>query len=416
MKRFHSYLLGHPFTLITDHKPLLSLLHGQKAVPTQASARIQWWALTLAMYEYTLVFKSTDHHSNADALSRLPLKETVDTPLPQETVLLLEFLDKAPVSATQIRSWTRRDPVLSKVMEYIQTEWPDKEDDISTKPYFFRRTELSVQSGCILWGNRVVVPKQGRQQLLRELHDAHPGISCMKSLARLYIWWPGLDQEIEQLVHACQVNNNTPPSAPLQPWQWPSKPWTRIHVDYAGPIAGHMLLVIVDSHSKWMEVHVMTSSAKATIEHLQITFAQMGLPTTLVSDNGPCFVSEEFKQFLKCNGITHITSAPYHPASNGLAERAVQTLKQTLKKQQSGSLKHKVSQFLFAYRNTPQTTTGQTPAELIFGRQLRTRLSNVKPGVEERVQKKQENQKRNYDGKAKDRYFKVGDMVYVKKL
>ena len=124
--------------------------------------------------------------------------------------------------------------------------------------------------------------------------------------------------------------------------------------------------------------------------------------------------SEEFKQFLKSNGITHITSAPYHPASNGLAERAVQTVKQALKKQHLGSIKHKVARFSFAYRNTSQTRTGQTPVELIFGHQLRTRLSNDKPGVEERLQKKQKSQKRNYDCKAKDRYFKVGDKVYVK--
>ena len=92
-------------------------------------------------------------------------------------------------------------------------------------------------------------------------------------------------------------------------------------MDFADPIQRHMLLVIIDAHSKWMEVYVMTSSsAKATIENLQITFAQLGLPNTVVSDNGPCFASEEFKQFLKSNGITHVTSAPYHPASNGLAE------------------------------------------------------------------------------------------------
>ena len=92
VKRFHSYLLGHPFTLVTDHKPLLSLLNSKKA----ASAMIQRWALTLAMYEYTLVFRNTNQHCNADALSRLSLKDTVDAPLPQETVLLLQFLDKAP--------------------------------------------------------------------------------------------------------------------------------------------------------------------------------------------------------------------------------------------------------------------------------------------------------------------------------
>ena len=122
----------------------------QEAVLAQALARIQRWALTLAMYEYTLVFKNNNQHGNADALSRLPLKETVDAPS--------QFLDKAPVSASQIGTWTRRDPVLPKVMECIQTSWPDREDDVNRKPYFFRKMELSLQSGCILWGNRVMMP------------------------------------------------------------------------------------------------------------------------------------------------------------------------------------------------------------------------------------------------------------------
>ena len=138
VKRFHSYLLGHHFSLVTDHKPLLSLFNERKAVPTQASARIQRWALTLAMYEYTLVFKTTDQHSNADALSRLPLQETTKVPLPPETVLLLEFLDKAPVSATQVRNWTRRDPILSQVMDYVQSGWPNKKSNKELQPYFSR--------------------------------------------------------------------------------------------------------------------------------------------------------------------------------------------------------------------------------------------------------------------------------------
>lgn len=86
---------------------MLSLFNESRAVPTQASARIQRWALTLAMYEYSLKFKSTKQHGNADAMSRLPLPDTVTPPLPPETVLLLEFLEKSPVTAKQVQLWTK---------------------------------------------------------------------------------------------------------------------------------------------------------------------------------------------------------------------------------------------------------------------------------------------------------------------
>ena len=124
---------------------------------------------------------------------------------------------------------------------------------------------------------------------------------------------------------------------------------------------------MVDAHSKWIKVHVMASSTfSATIENVRTTFAQLGIPQTVVTDNGSCFVSAEFKQFLTKNGIHHITSAPYHPSSNGLAKRVLQTVKQGLKKLREGSVKDRVVRFLFAYRNTPQSTTGNSPAELLL--------------------------------------------------
>jgi len=108
VKRFHSYLFGRHFILYTDHKPLLTLFSEHHAVSSQASARIQRWALTLAMYEYTLVFHSTTDHSNADAMSRLPLPEKLDhTPVSVELILLAETLQEAPITATHIRLWTR---------------------------------------------------------------------------------------------------------------------------------------------------------------------------------------------------------------------------------------------------------------------------------------------------------------------
>ena len=157
---------------------------------------------------------------------------------------------------------------------------------------------------------------------------------------------------------------HTPAVAPLQSWVWPAQPWKRVHIDFAGPYQGSMFLVAVDAHSKWPEVHIMkeTTTAK-TIEILRKMFAAFGLPEQLVTDNGPQFVSEDFAAFTESNGIRHIRCAPYHPASNGLAERFVQSLKMNLKSTlNSGlSLSQRVSNYLFTNRSTPHATTGVSP-------------------------------------------------------
>ena len=116
--------------------------------------------------------------------------------------------------------------------------------------------------------------------------------------------------------------------------------------------------IIVDSHSKWIDVHVTTSSnSSVTIEKRMFSFATHGLPHTIVLDNGPCFVSNEFELFNKMNGIRHIKVSPHPPASNGLAERAVQTVKSGISNMEGGNLQSKVTQFLSRYRITPHTTT-----------------------------------------------------------
>ena len=417
VRRFHSYLFGHPFELWTDHQPLLALLKENRSTTPQASARIQRWALLLTTYEYTLRFRNTHAHANADALSRLPLPTVPEqTPIPPELVLLTEHLADSPVTAGQICVWTRRDPSLSTVLQFVRQGWPNQCNP-ELAPYSSRKTELSVHEDCLVWGSRVVIPPQGRQLVLQELHDGHLGMTRMKSLARMYVWWPGLDKDIEDLVRTCsqcQANQPVPPAAPLCPWSWPTRSWSRLHVDYAGPLYGHMFLVVIDSHSKWIEAFCVSSATSSiTIDKLRMLFAQFGLPETIVSDNGSCFVSEEFESFLQSNGIKHITTAPYHPSSNGLAERAVQVLKSGLRKVTEGNLNTRIARVLFAYRLVPQSTTGVTPAELLLGRKPRSRLDLVKPDMAKRVEDKQSQQKATHDVSAHSRTYEVGDLVHV---
>ena len=157
-----------------------------------------------------------------------------------------------------------------------------------------------------------------------------------------------------------------------------------------------------------------TTSSVVVIEELRVLFAKFGLPESLVTDNATCFTSQEFKWFLQKNGIHHTPSVPYHPVSNGLAERAVQTVKKGLRKVVSVSLSSWLSKVLFAYHITPQSNTGISPAELLLGRQPRTRLDLLQPNTAVRVERRQGVHKEAHDAKCRHNHFCEGDRVLVK--
>ena len=243
-------------------------------------------------------------------MSRLPLPvEPAKTTSPPELVLLMEHLENSPVTADDIRTWTRRDPQLARVFQFVQQGWPSNGVPELEK-YSAMRSELTVYEGCILWGTRVIIPKQGREALLQELHEGHPGMTRMKSLSRMYVWWPGIYNDIEKSVRLCaecQEVQSSPPVAPLNPWKWPTRPWARLHLDFAGPFLGKTFLILIDAHSKWIEAMCTpTTSSSVVIEELRTIFAKFGLPETIVTDNGTGFVSPEFEAFLKKNGIKYL--------------------------------------------------------------------------------------------------------------
>ena len=418
VKKFHGYLFGRKFKIRSDHKPLQHLFDSTRAVPQLASARLQRWALILGAYDYTISYRPGDKHANADSLSRLPLPQTPPKiAQPADIVLLMETLQASPITAEHIRQWTNKDPLLSHVRTLVLQGWKN-EDEERMKPFNRRSSELSVQNGCLLWGSRVVVPKKGEQLVLQLLHEGHPGISRMKAIARNIVWWPGIDHDIEKVVKECtqcQQHQKTPALAPLHPWEWPDQPWTRLHIDHAGPFLGKYFLIVMDAHSKWIEVEIVPSTATShTIQKLRNMFATHGLPETVVSDNGSCFTSGEFSTFMAYYGVRHIKSAPYHPATNGLAERAVQTFKNALKKASKEDLEITLTKFLFTYRNTPHSTTGISPAELLLKRQPRSRLTLLRPSTAQRVRKEQERQKHSHDAHVKERHFKTDDTVFIR--
>lgn len=420
VKRFHNYLYGRRFTLQTDHKPLTSILGPKQGIPSLAAARLQRWAVILSGYTYNIEYRSTDAHANADGLSRLPLPNNQPEGNSEDaTLFMIGQLEALPVLASLVAAETSSDPILRRVVKYLRGGWPDRVPE-ALLPLWRRREELTLEAGCILWGIRVVIPKKLQPQIVSELHQGHPGIVKMKAVARSHVWWASLDSDIEQCAHACeacQVSRNLPAKAPLHPWAWPTSPWERIHVDFAGPVQGKMMLVVVDAHSKWPEVLTLTSTTAArTIAALREMFSRYGLPKQLVSDNGPQFTSQEFACFMARNGVKHIRTSPYHPASNGAVERLVQSVKRGVKAGiRSGvPLECALQAFLLRYRTTPHTTTGITPSTLMLGRDVRTHLDLLRPELQERVEEKQAIQSRYHNRHCKGRELATGMAVWAR--
>ena len=210
-------------------------------------------------------------------------------------------------------------------------QWPNYPSNSEEYRYYAKRTELSVEQGCLMLGMRVIIPKVLQKNVLETLHESHVGVTRMKMLSRSYVYWPSLDHDIVNLCQSCNQCVNKmkhPPKSTLHPWEFPKRPWHRVHLDFVGPFQGHMFLLLQDAHSKWPEIAVMKSTtAEKTLDVIHTWVARFELVNEIVTDNGPQFTSDIFKSFCNQYNIKHIFCAPFHPSSNGQAERLVQSPK-----------------------------------------------------------------------------------------
>lgn len=390
LKRFHRFLYGNKFTIITDHQPLKFILDPRKNIPTLASARIQRWAIILSSYNYTIQYKKGSQISHADALSRMPVEGKIE-----EHVRAFSLIDELPITYEEVAKCSTQDPLMCKVYNHVRNGWPNHVNDVNLKPFFLKRNELSIEANCLMLGHRVIIPVILQDSVLNLLHEGHPGIVRAKSLARSFVWWPQINSDLELKIKTCETCQVTDikiyNKVPQTVWPDTQRSWQRIHIDLLEKDK-IKFLILVDHFSKWIEVWpVNKTNSESIIEKLRTCFSIFGLPEVVVSDNGPPFNSSEFKTFLEKNGIKCLHIPPYHSRSNGLAERGVRTIKQMLLKEclddklNHLSIQQKLDNILFNYRTTPNSVTGIPPAELILKFSPRTKLTLLKPKINDKL-------------------------------
>ena len=422
-QRFHVYLYGIDFTIVTDHKPLEAIYSTKRTLNT----RLERWVLKLQPYRFNVVYQPGPLNA-ADVLSRSPSKSKTSDNDWNEADEYVNFVTKhakpIAMSLEHICEKSRDDKILIAVRESIKTgNWGANED---IQPYRKIKDELCVDGDLILRNTRIVMPSELQDQTLQLAHEGHPGVVRTKQLLREKVWWPRMYEDVEHAVgacHSCQITSTTnAPKQPIKATPLPQGPWEQIGIDLSGPYpTGETLLVVVDYYSRYPEVEILRSTtAKVIINRLNKIFATHGLPKQIVSDNGPQFVSREFQQFCVENGIKHRKVTPYWPAANGEVERFNGVLKQAIQRfrVEKADWRTEIYTFLFNYRNTPHTTTGAAPASLLFNRHIRTKLPTVgaKCNDHKEMRVKDEKMKSKRIRSGVIRHFRLGDKVIIKAI
>lgn len=391
-ERFHIYVHGSKFTIVTDHKPLLSMYGNPN---TKLPMRIERWSLRLLPYEFNLRYRQGKFNPS-DYLSRHP--QPLDKPVSREEHIAEEYINFIASSAVpkalterQILNETLADPTLRAVSDLIISgKWYLTKNsssfhlsDHSTLIQFSKvKHELSLtQEGLVLRNTRIVIPLSLQKQSIQLAHEGHQGLVKTKSLLREKVWFPGIDQLTKELIDrctACTANFDPKRREPLKMTELPRSPWSQLSTDFFGPLpSGHYLLALRCDRTRYPEVEIITSlSANTVIPVYDKIFAARGIPDILKSDNGTPFQSREFAQFSEYLGFKHQKVTPYWPEANGGAENFMKTLGKLCKSAQleGRPWKQELYKFLRNYRATPHCSTGIAPATALNGYHLKTKL------------------------------------------
>ena len=336
IEKFHTYLYGRTFEVLSDHKPLEMISH--KSI-NSAPARLQRMLLRTQCYDFKLKYNPGTKMLVSDALSRLPAERTEPaTSIPLDcTINLVQF--SAP-RLDELRKMTQQDDELCELRRVITAGWPSRpcEAPPSVRKYWSVRDTMVIDDGLILKGKAVVIPEKLRPWYMEKLHEGHQGRTKMELRARDAVFWPKIKCDIEERVAACMPCQTSRPAAshsilkPEHQHPVPPGPWQEVSSDLFF-CQGRNYLLTVDHYSKFPFLHQLDQTTSSrVIETLAVLLAEHGSPAVLYSDNGPQYSSREFKRFAEQFGFEHRTSSPLHPRSNGIAERHVRTVKALVEK------------------------------------------------------------------------------------
>ena len=236
----------------------------------------------------------------------------------------------------QLRKSTVQDNQLTRLSHYINTGFPCDKKNLPTDLHEFwpHREALSVKSGFITCGNKIIVPREMTPEMLQYIHEGHQGKERCLLQARNTVFWPKMTYDVQELIERCIICQEHGRSQPIigTTQELPPFPWYTLAIDifYWKRMD---FLIVADVFSKYFLVRKLANSTSAAVcAELATIVTELGLPHIIRSDNGPCYNSKEFQQFLQCYSITYHTSSPHHPRSNGFVERMVGVAKKLMDK------------------------------------------------------------------------------------
>ena len=290
-----------------------------------------------------------------------------------------DFLDR-------VRTATQKDQELQLLTQQVKLGWPKKisEVDDTIKCYWSFREDITIAEDILVKGHRIIVPKAMREYMLKQVHEGHFGMDKCKMHMSNCCYWPNVNKEIEEMIRNCPTCLEFAPAKPkikrkdMLHHEVPSTPWTKLATDIFH-FQGTNYLILVDYTSKFPVVKQLRKiDQRVVTTALEEIFTERGYPDELVSDNGPCYRGEQFAEFLRKKGIKHMTSSPYYPQSNGLAEAYVKVVKNMMKK----ALKCKVrfNDMLYQYRTSPVAGKKESPIELLEQWRPRTNVPYLGKG------------------------------------